>query len=153
MPDVRRATSADARAAAGVYLAARTGAGTAIPPGIHTEREVHIWMADVVVPNKEVWVAERRTVDGLLVLDGTEVEMLYVHPRAQGHGLGSLLLAQAKTLRPNGLALWTFQSNRHARHFYEDRGFVAVRHTDGDNEEGAPDVRYVWGTHPERTTG
>ena len=40
--------------------------------------------------------------------------------------------------------LWTFQSNHGARRFYERHGFVAVQHTDGDNEEGAPDVRYEW---------
>jgi hypothetical protein len=31
-----------------------------------------------------------------------------------------------------------------ARRFYERHGFVAEATTDGDNEEGAPDVRYRW---------
>ena len=40
--------------------------------------------------------------------------------------------------------LWTFQSNAGARRFYERHGFVAVQTTDGDNEEQAPDIRYLW---------
>lgn len=64
-----------------------------------------------------------------------------------GAGIGEVLLAQAKRLRPRGLQLWTFQSNTGARRFYERHGFVAVEQTDGDNEEGAPDVRYEWRGH------
>ena len=40
--------------------------------------------------------------------------------------------------------LWTFAANTGARRFYERHGFVATRRTDGDNEEGAPDILYVW---------
>src|SRR5512132_4210386 len=50
----------------------------------------------------------------------------------------------AKALHPNGLDLWTFQSNVGARHFYEWHGFAALETTDGANEEGAPDVHYRW---------
>jgi hypothetical protein len=46
---------------------------------------------------------------------------------------------------PEGLQLWTFQSNVRAHKFYERHGFIAVETTDGSgNEEQAPDVRYVW---------
>lgn len=31
-----------------------------------------------------------------------------------------------------------------ARRFYERHGFVVVDATEGDNEEGAPDVCYQW---------
>ena len=31
-----------------------------------------------------------------------------------------------------------------ARRFYERHGFVVVGGTDGDNEEGAPDLRLEW---------
>jgi hypothetical protein len=41
--------------------------------------------------------------------------------------------------------LWTFQANAPARRFYERHGFGAVEFGDGSgNEEGEPDVRYVW---------
>jgi membrane-anchored protein YejM (alkaline phosphatase superfamily) len=51
----------------------------------------------------------------------------------------------AKRRQPSGLQLWTFQVNGTARRFYERHGFLAVESTDGSgNEEGDPDVRYVW---------
>ena len=61
-----------------------------------------------------------------------------------GPGLGTRLLDRAKAERPDGLDLWTFQANTGARRFYERHGFVEVARTDGDNEEGAPDVRLAW---------
>ena len=47
-------------------------------------------------------------------------------------------------MQPDGLDLWAFRSNTGARRFYERHGFVAVAFTEGDNEEGEPDVRYHW---------
>jgi hypothetical protein len=54
------------------------------------------------------------------------------------------LVAVAKRERPLGLRLWTFQANAGARRFYERHGFGATEFTAGDNEEGAPDIRYEW---------
>jgi len=54
-------------------------------------------------------------------------------------------LTLAKRERPGGLRLWTFESNTGAQRFYERHGFVATDRTDGrNNEEGAPDILYVW---------
>jgi hypothetical protein len=53
-------------------------------------------------------------------------------------------MAVAKRRRPSGLKLWTFAANVRARRFYECHDFVAAGSTAGDNEGGAPDVRYVW---------
>jgi hypothetical protein len=47
-------------------------------------------------------------------------------------------------MRPGGLKLWTFEANLRARRFYERHGFVPTGATSGDNEEGAPDLRYEW---------
>jgi GNAT superfamily N-acetyltransferase len=96
-------------------------------------------------PTREVWVAVvDDEVVALLVLEGDWVDQLYVHPDWTGRGLGTRLLEVAKAERPAGLELWAFQSNIGARRFYERHGFTAVAMTDGDNEEGAPDVRYRW---------
>ncbi len=76
-----------------------------------------------------------------MVLGDECVEQLYVHPAWYGHGLGLRLLELAKRER-SILDLWTFQSNAGARRFYERHGFVAVAMTEGDNEEGAPDIRH-----------
>jgi len=80
----------------------------------------------------------------MLVLANDSVEQLYVGPGHTGHGIGGQLISLAKEQRPEGLQLWTFESNVDARRFYERHDFVATGSTDGDNEEGAPDVRYEW---------
>jgi GNAT superfamily N-acetyltransferase len=149
----RRAEAADAAAVAEVWLRSRRAAMPAVPATVHSDDEVRHWFASVVVPTMETWLAEA---DGLavavLVLDGDEVEQLYVDPGWQRRGVGSELVRLAQERRPGGLALWTFQSNLPARRFYERHGFVAVRSTDGaGNEEHEPDVRYVWGGHREGT--
>ncbi|WP_407841638.1 N-acetyltransferase family protein [Streptomyces sp. DSM 116496] len=117
----------------------------------HSDDEVRDWFASVVVPQYETWIAEADgSVAGLLVLDGEELEQLYLDPSWRGTGLGDRFMALAKEKRPDGLSLWTFQVNRPAQRFYERHGFIAAERTDGlRNEEREPDVRYVW--QPQRT--
>lgn len=103
-----------------------------------------MFFGDVVLPSMETWIAVEDGVVGLLVLDGDFIDHLYIDPSHQGKGVGAMLVRHAKGRCPAGLQLWTFQSNAGARRFYERHGFVAVEATDGDNEEGAPDVRYEW---------
>lgn len=85
-----------------------------------------------------------RPLVGIAVLDDDWVDQLYVDPDHTEHGIGVKLMSVAKQQRPSGLRLWTFQSNVGARRFYEGHGFIATSATDGNNEEGAPDVRYEW---------
>jgi GNAT superfamily N-acetyltransferase len=148
---LRRATDADARAAADLWLRARKAATGAIPESVHGDDEVRGWFAGHVVSDTELWVAEDAAsrLVGILVLDGPWVDQLYVEPALTGRGIGARLLALAKQQRPRGLRLWTFASNAGAQRFYERHGFVATRRTEGeDNEEGAPDILYVWPTGP-----
>ncbi|GHG81454.1 GNAT family N-acetyltransferase [Streptomyces griseocarneus] len=142
---VRRAADADAGAVADVWL---RSFATALPQvrRAHTDAQVRAWITHVVVPSHETWVA---TVDdsvvGMMVLDGEDLDQLYVDPPLRGHGIGDRLVGLAKEHRPAGLSLWTFQVNGPARRFYERHGFVAAELTDGlRNEEREPDVRYVW---------
>ena len=80
-----------------------------------------------------------------MVLADDWVDQLYVAPEWTGNGLGSRLIEVAKRRRPGGLQLWTFQSNLGAQRFYERHGFSDAERTDGSgNEEGEPDVRFVW---------
>ena len=53
-------------------------------------------------------------------------------------------MAAAKARRPEGLTLWTFVANEGARRFYAREGFVEVGRTEGENEEGLPDVLLAW---------
>jgi GNAT superfamily N-acetyltransferase len=144
---LRRGTAADARAAADLWLSARKAAIGVIPPPAHRDDEVRAWFASHVVRNTELWVAEDPAggLVGILVLDGPWLDQLYVEPTMTGRGIGASLVELAKRERPKGLQLWTFASNARAQRFYEQHGFVETRRTEGDNEEGAPDILYVWG--------
>jgi ribosomal protein S18 acetylase RimI-like enzyme len=107
-------------------------------------------MARVVIPRLDSWVARPSpsSVAGLLVLDHDWIDQLYVDPELTRSGIGAQLLAVAKRERPAGLRLWTFVSNEGAQRFYLRHGFREVERTDGSrNEEGAPDVQYVWPGH------
>ncbi|MGC1207995.1 MAG: GNAT family N-acetyltransferase [Ornithinimicrobium sp.] len=143
---LRRAVATDAPTLADLYLLARRAAEPTIPPIAHTNANVHVWFREVVLPAYQTWIAEADGhVAAVLVLNGDDLDQLYVHTDRTGGGISSRLVQHAKDLRPSGLSLWTFQSNRGAQRFYERHGFVAVERTDGStNEERSPDVRYVW---------
>jgi GNAT superfamily N-acetyltransferase len=144
---LRRGTDRDVEAVTDLYLRARKAAVPAIPMTVHTDDEVRRWIARRVVPDTELWLAvgSGRTLVGLLVLDDEWVDQLYVDPELTGCGIGSELIELAKRQRPTGLKLWTFESNVGAQRFYERHAFRATDRTAGDNEEGAPDILYVWG--------
>ncbi len=93
----------------------------------------------------EVIVAETGgAVAGFLARDGDWVGCLYVAAAARGRGVGRARLDAAKAAHPEGLRLWTFQANAGARRFYAREGFVETAETEGDNEEGLPDVELRW---------
>lgn len=139
-----KASQVQAGAIAELYLQCRKAAEPTIPPMVHSDEETRSWVADVVCQDLDVWVAAGGSLVGLLVLDGTELDQLYVAPGWQGSGVGTALVELAKQKSPSGLELWTFVSNTGAQRFYERHGFVEIGRTDGDNEEGAPDIRYRW---------
>jgi GNAT superfamily N-acetyltransferase len=141
---IRAARPADAVAVADVFIASFESLD--FLPRLHSHEEQRAWIRDVVLASQEVWVAqEDGRVVGFAALSDDKLEHLYVHPDAQGRGVGSALLATAKQRRPGGFAFWVFQENRRARRFYEARGCTALRLTDGSgNEERTPDALYEW---------
>jgi GNAT superfamily N-acetyltransferase len=147
---LRRATDRDAGALAELYLRARKAAIPTIPMTAHTDDEVRAWIAELVIPRTEVWLAEDDGGEpvGLLVLDEEWVDQLYVEPGLTGRGIGTELIELAKRRRPAGLRLWTFESNAGAQRFYERHGFRATDRTEDDNEEGVPDILFVWEPDP-----
>jgi len=145
--EIRRAGVDDAATIAEVYLASRDAAP--MPAGIHPPDDVRDYTRSVL-PERDAWLAyEDDQPIGVMLLQGDDLNWMFIHPDAQGRGVGTALMELAKRERPGGLALWVFEMNVPAQRFYEKHGFVPVRRTDGDNEEGAPDIRYTWGDHPE----
>ncbi len=113
-------------------------------PRIHTRAE-EVAFAETLIDKGWTIVAERpEGVAGFLAREGEEVHALYLAPGAQGRGIGTRLIEDAKA-RANRLALWCFQANTAARAFYHAHGFAEAEWTDGaENDEGLPDVRLVW---------
>ena len=142
---LRRANPADAPEVATVYIASRRGAAAWLPT-VGTDAEIRAFVINQMVPQRECWIAhDAGRIVGVLVLHDDEVDQLYVAPGEQRRGIGDAMLAHAKRLRPAGLRLWAFQRNAPARRFYEARGFVAAKFTDGStNMEREADVLYEW---------
>ncbi|QQA41685.1 GNAT family N-acetyltransferase [Pelagovum pacificum] len=82
-------------------------------------------------------------VAGFLARRDGEIPALYLDPGWRGQGIGSALLKQAMSETVQ-LSLWTFRANDGAIAFYTRHGFREVEATDGDNDEGLPDVRMEW---------
>src|SRR5258707_1762880 len=140
----RRATLDDAGGIAAVFSSSLRL--ITFLPVLHTVEEDRRFIEDVILKECEVIVAERDAgIVSFLARNGEEIRLLYSHPDFIGSGAGSLLLDAVKKSSVVALELWCFQANERARRFYEERGFQAVRFTDGrDNEEKVPDVRYRW---------
>jgi GNAT superfamily N-acetyltransferase len=142
---IRPAVADDATAVADVYLASFHV--TYDFPLAHTDDQVRRWIRETVIAVGGTWVAldADGAVVAMMVLAQDELDQLYVRPDRLGEGVGRRLLDRAKEQSPAGLRLYTFQVNKRARRFYERNGFIAEWFGDGSaNEEGQPDVRYVW---------
>jgi len=82
---------------------------------------------------------------GFIAFEKGYLDCLYLMQAARNTGLGTRLLARAKSLSPEGLGLWVLERNEAARRFYAREGFIEVARGDGsDNEEGLPDIRMEW---------
>jgi ribosomal protein S18 acetylase RimI-like enzyme len=140
---LRRATEDDGPEIATLF---RRSFGTlTFLPTLHTPEEDREHFGGIV-EGQEVWVAEEDgRILGFASLTEDELTNLYVDADAHGRGVGTALLDRAKERRPDGFRFWVFQQNERARRFYERHGAVAIRFTDGaDNEEHQPDALYEW---------
>jgi GNAT superfamily N-acetyltransferase len=91
----------------------------------HTDDETREWFARMVGGRSAAWwvaLVENQIV-GYMLIDGENLDHLYVRPGWQRCGIGLSLLNKAKAMSPHRLELWTFQRNSNARVFYETQGF------------------------------
>ena len=141
---LRRAAGDDADAIAAVFCASFRL--LSFLPELHTVAEDRWFIANVILKNCEVIVAEDDSgIVSFLALQGEEVRLLYTRPDRIGETAGTQLIEAAKESEVGALELWCFQANARACRFYEARGFFAIRFTDGEeNEEKTPDIRYRW---------
>ena len=114
-------------------------------PRIHSPEAVETFVRDVVFAMRRLWVAQADgAVIGFLALDiEATITALYLAAGARGRGTGRTLIDLAKA-EERRLDLWVFEPNEAARRFYAREGFREVRRTDGDNEEGVPDILMRW---------
>ena len=143
---LRPASVADLPALADIHLDSRRAAGESFPTAVHSDDDVRAWVAgwDLTAYDVRVAATDDRVL-GYARCTPTWLDDLYVHPDAQGRGMGGALLDVVKAERPDGFGLWVFESNTPARGFYGAHGFVALERTDGSaNEEQAPDIKLVW---------
>lgn len=149
IPNLRRATEADAIAVAEVYLRARKEL-VACAPLVHSDQSVIEWIEGKLIPAGNVTVA---MLDGVIagfvaVSLNSEcrwIEQLYVLPKYLRRGVGTTLLDRARSELSPPIRLYTFQCNDPARRFYEHHGFKAITYGDGSgNEEHSPDILYEW---------
>jgi GNAT superfamily N-acetyltransferase len=144
--EIREAKRGDAPAIAEIHLTARLDAMPYLHRP-HTDDDVRAYFVRAVGDRPSAWWVARveDQVVGFMLIDGQDIDHLYVRPGWQRRGIGLSPLNKAKTLSPQRLELWAFQRNTNARAFYETQGFRAVAYTDGSNEENEPDVKYAWG--------
>lgn len=141
-PSIRRSTAADGVAASAIFDAARS-ASLSFLPILHSREEDDAFFSAAMTG--EAWVAVDPDDQPLAFAAFSHgmLDHLYVHPTAQGGGLGSALLDTVKQAHPEGFDLFVFQRNHRARRFYERRGFRPIRFGCA-NEEQEPDILERW---------
>lgn len=140
---IRNANRTDAEIVAGVFSRARRT--LTFVPELHSFEEDREFVRHVLFKACKIRLAflDKRAC-GFVAIEKGWIRQMHVDPYHFGKGVGSALLRDAKG-QNDRLELWCFQDNKRARQLYERHGFEAVEFTDGaNNEEKAPDVRYVW---------
>lgn len=100
--------------------------------------EIDAMVAREFLPKAQLWLAEDGggLVQGFLVMEGEEIDALFVDPAVHGRGIGSALLAHALSIAPAATVDASEQA-ANALPFYEARGFVRTGRSETD-PQGRP---------------
>ena len=145
---IRELAEADFLEAASVWHESRKKVGTEM--GFESERAVTPEISlrvfrEVIAVENLIWGAvQKNCIVGILAINGSEIDRMYVRPSAQRCGIGTALLQKARELSPSSLELFTHEANRAARAFYEKHGFRPVRFGISPPPESEPDILYRW---------
>jgi ribosomal protein S18 acetylase RimI-like enzyme len=145
MIEIRKADTKDIPDVAAVFIASQADALPYVAK-LHTPEETFRFIADNVFVTCEVWVAtEGGRVIGMMAINRSHIDHLYLQPGYYRQGIGTMLLNHAKALRPAGLTLYAFEANVRACTFYRNHGFHEKERGDGsDNEARMPDILFQW---------
>lgn len=139
LPHIRPARSGDLDACAEIL--GKWVQATEWMPKLHTPEEDRAFLSRLD-ENGEILVAGN-PVEGFICLRDDEIAALYVGETHRRRDVGSALLQAAQERLPH-LSVWCFRANAGARRFYARHGFREGNRTEGENEEGLPDVRLDW---------
>lgn len=140
MTEIRRADPTEANTCAAILNAWIDA--TPWMPRVHPVDDVERHYRETVFAKRDVWVFGR-PLRGYISLDPEAQMIMALYAAEPGHGVGKALVDHAKTLHDR-LELWTFVANTGARRFYAREGFAEVTRSEGDNEEGLPDILFRW---------
>jgi len=101
-------------------------------------------LREYTLPDSQVWAAKNNAeIIGFVALQQNFIDQLYIHENFQSKGLGGFWVAQAKTIYPEFLELYTFAANVKAIAFYEKHGFEIIERGIAPDEK-MPDVKMRW---------
>lgn len=138
----RSAGPADIPAVAALFARSRAAALPFLPV-LHTAEQDLLFFGGYLSRGTITLAEEQGRLLGFVAETPGWIDHLYLEPDMRGRGIGTRLLDGVKS-RQDRLELWCFEQNAPACGFYAAQGFMKVRRTPGDNEEGLPDILFRW---------
>ena len=131
---IRRGTPRDVARALEIWRAAVDATHGFLTP--EDRAEIDVMVAEHFLPNAELWLATNEDDHpvGFLVMDGDNIDALFVDPSCHGQGFGTALLEHALALSPNATVDASEQATN-ALPFYLSKGFRVVGRSETDGQE------------------
>ena len=133
---IRRGTPADVPRALEIWRSAVDATHGFLSP--EHRAEIDGIVAEQFLPNADLWLAtdDGDRPMGFMVMDGSQIEALFVDPAVHGNGYGSLLIDHAQSLAP-ALTVDANEQAINALPFYLSRGFRVIGRSPTD-DQGRP---------------